>query len=252
MLLFLLNRSTIRHNKNKRQLFAIKLVALIPIFVQSGCATLSNSIETDYGDTGTMIDLPYVVSNKDTPTPGSLYNHRSPMTLFEDRRAYREGDILTVNLEEQMKSSRKFNTTIDKNDKIKVPDPTIFGALGTEILSKLGISLEQIDKSQRNFKGTSSNGQQNQLTGKITVIVRQVLDNGSLFVRGKKQVRIGHGDETVFISGLVRPEDISPDNQISSLRLADAKISYTGKGDAAESNVMGWLSRFFNSRWYPF
>jgi flagellar L-ring protein precursor FlgH len=55
----------------------------------------------------------------------------------------------------------------------------------------------------------------------------------------------------VQIQGIVRPADIAPDNSIPSSRVADARIAYGGRGAVANSNVMGWLSKFFNSPIYP-
>jgi len=50
---------------------------------------------------------------------------------------------------------------------------------------------------------------------------------------------------------MVRPQDISPDNVVTSNRIADARIAYGGTGDFDQANQMGWLPRFFNSEWFP-
>ena len=229
----------------------ISLCIYIFYYILSGCSTLSESIETDIESGLTYFDIPTYVRTESKTSKGSLFNSKSSAGLFEDRRAYREGDVLTVILEEVTKSSKNTTSNVNKNNKISMPDPTLFGTLGAGIKALNPLSLAQLDKAQRNFSGAASTGQQNQISGQITVMVRHLLENGTLFVEGKKQVRLGQGDEIIYVSGFVRPEDISPDNRISSLRLADAKISYTAKGDGAESTIMGWMSRFFNSRWYP-
>ena len=56
----------------------------------------------------------------------------------------------------------------------------------------------------------------------------------------------------IRISGMIRPEDVAPDNTIASNRLADARITYSGEGQLADANRMGWLTRFFNSEYWPF
>ena len=77
------------------------------------------------------------------------------------------------------------------------------------------------------------------------------LANGNLLVRGEKWIQLNQGNEYVQIQGIVRPADIAPDNSIPSSRVADARIAYGGRGAVSNSNVMGWLSKFFNSPIYP-
>jgi flagellar L-ring protein precursor FlgH len=81
--------------------------------------------------------------------------------------------------------------------------------------------------------------------------VVEVQANGNLLVQGEKSLRLNQGDEFIHISGVVRPADVSTNNTVTSDRIADAHISYSGKGVIANSNRMGWLSRFFNSVFAP-
>ena len=83
-------------------------------------------------------------------------------------------------------------------------------------------------------------------------MVAQVLANGNLVVRGEKNLTLNQGSERVAVTGIVRPADISPANTVSSERVADARISYSGRGHVADSNQPSWLARFFNSPWMPF
>jgi len=71
-------------------------------------------------------------------------------------------------------------------------------------------------------------------------------------VRGEKWITLNRGDEYIRISGIIRPEDVSQENTISSTKLANARISYSGTGELAESQSMGWVSRFFNNPLWPF
>ena len=72
-----------------------------------------------------------------------------------------------------------------------------------------------------------------------------------MLVRGEKHLTLNRGDETIQIAGLVRSVDIGPDNSVPSTRVADARITYTGKGEIARASQQGWLGRFF-SRVSPF
>jgi flagellar L-ring protein precursor FlgH len=102
------------------------------------------------------------------------------------------------------------------------------------------------------FDGEGASKQSNQLQGSITVTVARRLANGNLLVRGQKWIAINQGKEFVRLQGIVRPIDIDPDNSISSLKVADAMISYGGKGTLADANSPGLLARFFNLSWLPF
>ena len=124
--------------------------------------------------------------------------------------------------------------------------------LGGASPSYKGLSLENNIAHDRSFDGSADADQSNSLEGNITVTVSEILPNGNLVVRGEKWITLNRGDEFIRISGIIRPEDIAPDNTIISTRLANAKISYSGKGELADSQQMGWLSRFFNGSYWPF
>ena len=80
----------------------------------------------------------------------------------------------------------------------------------------------------------------------------KVLPNGNLYLKGEKKIWINQGQENVMLSGVVRPIDVAPDNSVPSSRVANARITYDGKGAIADANAAGWMSRFFNSPWTPF
>ena len=73
-----------------------------------------------------------------------------------------------------------------------------------------------------------------------------MLPNGTMRVRGEKQLRINRGNEFIRLSGIVRPGDITADNRVASTRIADARIDYLGRGEIARASRQGWLQRFFN------
>ncbi len=105
---------------------------------------------------------------------------------------------------------------------------------------------------ESSFDGASDSSQSNRLDGSITVTVAERLPNGNLLVRGEKRITINQGEEFIRVQGIVRPVDIGPANSVASTKVADARITYSGRGTLADSNRPGWLSRFFNSPWFPF
>ncbi len=178
------------------------------------------------------------------PKAGSLYRENGNMALFQDRRAYRIGDMLTVLLSEQTTSSKNADTSYSKSTQVKADAPKIAG----KTLKKLSADVD----ADRNFDGSASSSQGNKLNGSITVLVQKVLPNGILVVSGEKWINLNQDDEYIRLTGLVRSEDIDRDNQVPSQRVGDARISYSGRGTLADSNSSGWLNKFFNSNWVPF
>jgi flagellar L-ring protein precursor FlgH len=102
------------------------------------------------------------------------------------------------------------------------------------------------------FEGEGSSDMSNNFSGNITVTVHDVLPSGVLMVKGEKWLTLNQGDEYIRISGMVRPQDIGSDNTVESTKLADARIAYSGTGAVNDTNVMGWLSKFFISAIMPF
>ena len=200
-----------------------------------------------------------------TPMPaaqnnGAIYQPGFETNLYNDRKAYRVGDIITITLNERTQASKNANSQIQKNSKANIGLTSLFGG-GVSIsnpstklnpLEAEDLTLSAGYNGTRDANGTSKVGQSNSLTGSITVTVSEVMPNGILAVRGEKWLTLNTGDELVRIAGLVRADDIGTDNTVSSTRVADARIAYTGKGAINDANVMGWLARFFASALFPF
>lgn len=190
---------------------------------------------------------------------GAIFDARNNISLFEDYRARRVGDILTVRLEEQTDAEKESETTVSKNNNTSIANPTIFGAQPQFSLpSQLPLNNTNNNNlafgfgSETDFEGEGESEQNNLLSGNISVSVVEVLPNGNMLVRGEKVITINQGNEYIRLSGIISPRDIEADNSISSVRIADAQISYVGDGPTQDANVMGWLSRFFASALMPF
>ena len=92
--------------------------------------------------------------------------------------------------------------------------------------------------------------QSNRLDGSITVTVYGLLPNGNLMVRGEKWLTLNQGEEYVQVTGIVRPADVSTDNTVPSFKVADARITYSGKGTLADANKPGIVAKIF-MRFFP-
>jgi len=192
---------------------------------------------------------PLVIPAPSVPVEGSIYAGAGSLALFEDQKARRVGDVLTVLLVERTDAKKQASTNTSKETEVSVSGPTLLG----RPVTVNGVPIFDASLSaDRNFTGSGDSSQSNQLSGSVSVIVTQVLANGNLVISGQKQLQINQGFETVSIDGIVRPADILASNSVTSDRVADARISYAGSGALADSNAQGWLARFFTSPWFPF
>jgi flagellar L-ring protein precursor FlgH len=200
-----------------------------------------------------------------TPLPaaqnnGSIYQTGFENNLYGDRKAYRVGDIITITLNERTSASKAANSGIAKDSNTSIGLTSLFGggvetdnpSSGLNPLKAGNLSLEAEYGGSRNATGKSTAAQSNSLTGSVTVTIAEVLPNGILSVRGEKWMTLNTGDELVRIAGLIRADDIATDNTVSSSRVADARITYSGTGSFADANQPGWFDRFFLSPLFPF
>lgn len=180
---------------------------------------------------------------------GAIYDSSNNLFLFEDVKARRVGDMITVILQESTNASKNASTSTKKSSSIDMPDPTLLG----RSVTRNGQPILSTDaNSNTEFSGEGGSSQSNSLSGNLTVTVAEVLPNGYLHVKGEKILTLNQGSEVVRISGIIRPYDITTQNTVLSSQIAAAEITYSGKGAIAGSNEQGWLTRFFNSSWWPF
>lgn len=161
-------------------------------------------------------------------------------SLFTDIKANRVGDILTVLIYEYSNATSQAETKTQKTGKFSTSGGPGVGPFGFIPL----FGVEGKNKSSHDGKGENLRSQS--LRGKMTVTVVGVKENGDLIVRGSRTIGISKDKETMTLTGVVRQKDIKSDNTIESYLLADAEISYTGKGAASNASRPGILMRFLD------
>ncbi|WP_347854028.1 flagellar basal body L-ring protein FlgH [Planktomarina sp.] len=166
---------------------------------------------------------------------GAIYNSAQAGLFATDRRASRIGDILTVSFAENFQATKSQNAANNKATGFDLDMPNILG------LNRLESSLSA--GTDQSFSGSGSAAQSNSLTGQMSVTVARVFQGGNLEILGQKKLTLNNGDEYIRVRGIVRPEDISSNNVISSDRIANAEIKYIGAGDVANTAKAGWLQR---------
>ena len=216
----------------------------------SGCAGIESRTHPAYAPLEPII----YTTPPESVSPASLYSEQRGLSLFADTRARAVGDIITVMLMESTQASKNADTALSRDSGITVAPPTIFGRANPDFSADRfrGLTLEQNVASESEFSGNGTSSQSNSLNGAIAVQVARVLPNGNLMVQGEKWLALNRGEEFIQLRGIVRPQDVSSTNTISSMMIADARISYGGTGVIDRANTPGWFSKFFNSPLNPF
>ena len=193
--------------------------------------------------------LPPVPIEK-TVADGSIYSGGINDGLFGDRKAYRVGDIITIILREKtmsQKSASNVTSRTSQNNALSASQIAKFGTPGSLLLP----SDTTMGNTSIGNTGNGSTSQSNTLGGDISATVVRVLTNGNLIIRGEKMLTLNDGNEYIQISGMIRSEDVQPDNTVLSKRIANAEISYSGDGDYVDATKAGWGTKLFYKVW-PF
>jgi flagellar L-ring protein precursor FlgH len=202
--------------------------------------------------------LPVAVEKPRMAT-GAIYNGRHSDNFFGRSRNYRVGDLITVLLDEATSADREQKGKFSRDAKNNVVPSGLVSkveklALPTKIL---GTTLAgvfngvKLNESNIESNGVGTANQKATLKGAVSVTVVEVLANGNLMVRGEKQLALTEGTEVIQVSGIIRPDDVSPNNEVKSLRLANAQIAYRGTGDMAAVAKTGWGTKALLKVW-PF
>jgi flagellar L-ring protein precursor FlgH len=191
----------------------------------------------------------YPVQNaRETMATGAIYVGRQSDSWFGKGRNFQVGDVITVLLNESTQAARTQNGTITRDSSNNLV-PTGLQNYGAGLGGFMkGINLTGGSVSN---KGTGAADQQASLSGSVAVAVVEVMPNGNLVLRGEKQLALTEGSEVIQVAGIIRPEDVAPNNTVQSRRLANAQIAYRGTGDLANATRAGWGTSALLKLW-PF
>lgn len=168
----------------------------------------------------------------------NLYQHVNPrMSLFSDKQPKRIGDIITVLISEKASARGEAGTSTGK-------DSAISGGPGTGIIDFIsGWGLTTKEKSEG--KGQTTRG--TSFSARISARVVDILPGGNLKIEGTQVIIINNEKQNISISGIVRQDDISAANTVHSYQIADAQITYTGKGPVSRKQKEGILSKILGA-----
>ena len=175
------------------------------------------------------------------PEPGpaqanSLWRPGS-RSFFKDQRARRLGDIVTVVIDIDDRA-RLDNTTERKRDNGESAEIPAFGGLEQKLVDLLpdGANADRLidlsSGSSSRGEGSVDRSESVELT--VAAVVTDVLPNGNLVIAGKQEVRVNYEVRELTVTGVIRPEDISNANRVEHSQIAEARISYGGRGQLTD------------------
>jgi flagellar L-ring protein precursor FlgH len=216
----------------------VALCALVFAALLAGCASVA-------GTPPATVHQPMTARPADPPraiaSTGAIYRPGAGRGLFEDRRAGRIGDTITINLVEKTTAQKNANASASRASSLSGGLSAASNKLPLSSLAGLSATAE----TSSDFSGKGAAAANNAFNGTITVTVIDVLPNGNLLVSGEKMLTINQGNEFIRFSGVINAVNISSTNTVQSTQVADARMEYRGSGVLDESNTMGWLHRFF-------
>lgn len=237
----------------------LALASAALIIVQSSCVPA-----TKQPAPMPQVTPPVAKAPPPSDNPGSIYSQNQPTFLFDDTRARRIGDILTVNIVDTSKSDLKAETKNDKTSSTNLGVQNYFGnkettgnlsgQLGGPAFGMKGLigsdPMVQASIAEK-FQSKGETKREAAVTASVGCRIVNILPGGVMQVEGARQTRVNNENQIIVIKGLVRPIDIGPNNTVPSTQLADCQIEYYGEGDLADRQKSGWLTRILDNVW-PF
>jgi len=222
----------------RRRRFTRRVVLIMAPALASlvGCSSMSSP----------KVDMPPVSAARPVAAPpapvnnGAIFQPTQYRPLFEDHRARLVGDTLTVQIVEKITASANSTSSVEKTGEVK-SGLTAFPFLQAPLLGKLGVG----GSSSNTFSGKGGTENTNKFEGTITCTVVEVLANGHLIVAGEKQIGVNENVDVLRFSGQVDPRAIQPGNSVPSAQIANVRVEQRGRGQQADAQGIGWLSRFF-------
>lgn len=231
------------------------LLCMTFIFL-TGCAGLSK--EPSHKVQAAEIQKPrFDVYEPPKPEEGSLWSEMSEVSLFQDMKARKVGDTVTVRIVEDPEAELTANTKTSRSSGVEASTLKFLGYMKAlaEKNSRLAQNPGEDDLILASLglkhDGKGSTDRDGHVKAYITAVVEKVLFNGNLYISGQREIRVNNETQYITLSGVVRPKDITSFNEVSSTYVADARITYSGNGPVADKQKVGWLGRILDHVW-PF
>jgi len=197
------------------------------------------------------LESPVIMDTKPL-SPGSIYTGDEG-NWIADLRAHRVGDIVTVIILEKASATKEASTETDKNSGIKAGIPSFFGLEKKVVENNPNLDPANLIEAniKNTFKGSGKTTRKEDLLATLTTQVVKVYPNGNMKIRGGKSVVVNNENQIIYLTGIIRPYDVSAANEVDSSKILNAQIAYTGKGIISDKQRPGWLARIVDRVW-PF
>jgi flagellar L-ring protein precursor FlgH len=216
------------------------VAAVATMLALSGCESMQRLPPVDMVMPTAAMPVPASDQALPPAHSGAIFQAATYRPLFEDHRARIVGDTVMVTIVEKISAVQKSTSSIDRSD-------TATGAItAVPFLKSTALTRASLNGSGANsFSGKGTVENSNDFSGTITATVVQVLPNGHLIVAAEKQIGVNANVDVLRFSGQIDPRAIAPGNTVQSTQIANVRIEQRGRGQQAEAQSMGWLSRFF-------
>jgi len=175
---------------------------------------------------------------------GSIWQEGS-RSLVADFRASHVGDLVTIRIDESPNAAGDADTRLNRESGMSFGAPQMFGL--SQAIQRAAPDVNMSDVlnvlGSSNFQGTGSTTRSSRVQAAMAVRVKKALPNGDLFVEGTKVLMVNEEELHIYVSGVIRPEDIANDNSVLSSVIADAQIEFVGRGVLSDNQSQGWLMR---------
>jgi len=195
-------------------------------------------------------------ASKMETAPGSLWS--DSVGLFADRRARGLNDLVTINIVESSSASKQAETDSSRQSSMDNSITSFFGNSLTYDLNALfgpgiaGTLSPKLSASTKNdFTGKGTTTRQGTFTATISARIIEVMPNGNFLIESRKDITVNREKQVLLLRGLIRPDDIAKDNTVSSTKVSNAEMIYTGDGVLNDKQHPGWLTRVVDWVW-PF
>jgi len=196
----------------------------------------------------TQVALPMPADQPYTTKPNSLWRTGS-RAFFKDQRATKVGDILTVNINVTDSATVDNKTTRSRTAREGASANALLGyerSLGKILPEAIDPeNLIDTNSSSKN-EGAGSVNRKEAINTTVAAIITQILPNGNFVIQGRQEVRINFEVREIMISGVVRPEDISNQNTVQHTQIAEARISYGGRGQLTDVQQARYGQQLFD------
>jgi flagellar L-ring protein precursor FlgH len=160
-------------------------------------------------------------------------------SLFSDQKANRIGDAVTVFVVEVSSASNDAKTTSSRESNLSLSASNKSGTgAGMDISAGLGVGNQ--------FRGEGATSSRGSVRAKISARVDSVMPNGNLMITGNRTITVNGEEQTIKISGVVRPSDVQADNSVYSYNISDAVIVFEGNGIVSRAQGPGWLTKLLH------